>query len=88
MNEFSTMQRCNYCSKEAEKLLRCSACKQVHYCDAHHQKSDWPNHKSNCKALQQRKQEDPIDTKYKKQAPSLHVRFYLWYYLNFERMIS
>ena len=65
------MAKCNYCSKEEEKLQRCSACKQVYYCSAQHQRSDWTNHKSVCKQLQEQPKE--VNSKYAKQIPTLKV---------------
>ncbi|KAJ1482444.1 hypothetical protein T484DRAFT_1897699 [Baffinella frigidus] len=35
------------------KLKKCSSCKIVRYCSQEHQRQDWPNHKADCKALQE-----------------------------------
>ena len=45
-------RRCSYCFRSGFRLQRCSACKQVKYCQADCQRKDWPQHKDECKALQ------------------------------------
>ncbi|KAH8812755.1 hypothetical protein F5884DRAFT_786321 [Xylogone sp. PMI_703] len=42
--------RCPICDKK-ENLLRCQACRVVHYCGRDHQVADRPNHKRACKAI-------------------------------------
>jgi len=45
------MNRCRFCESEEQggkKLLRCSACKAVRYCDRDCQSKDWPFHKKGC----------------------------------------
>lgn len=44
-------QRCGWCGRRREKLLRCTACKAVWYCCAAHQALDWAegSHKTKCK---------------------------------------
>lgn len=41
-------QNCNKTESENTKLLRCSRCRKVRYCNATCQRNDWPNHKDNC----------------------------------------
>lgn len=41
------METCGVCNKKAS--FKCTACKLVHYCDADHQKRDWPKHKIVCR---------------------------------------
>ncbi|MCJ1465302.1 hypothetical protein MMC07_003919 [Pseudocyphellaria aurata] len=41
---------CQLCST-SENLLRCSKCKVARYCSRNHQLSDWPQHRSACKAI-------------------------------------
>lgn len=49
----STFDRyCNFCNKtenENSKLLRCSRCHKVRYCNSDCQRNDWANHKDSCK---------------------------------------
>ena len=45
------MPTCAACAAEAEKLLRCSACQSVWYCNAKCQQAGWKQHKSECKEL-------------------------------------
>jgi hypothetical protein len=43
---------CNLCGREDKRLLLCSRCKKVMYCQPPGrlcQKMDWPNHKKECK---------------------------------------
>lgn len=47
MTNIEEIQRC-YCGKEA--LQRCSGCQAVFYCSREHQKSDWKQHRLNCRA--------------------------------------
>lgn len=48
--------QCRYCDRipndDSDKLLRCSACKVVKYCDRECQKRDWKFHKEGCALLQ------------------------------------
>lgn len=46
---------CDACGNDAQggKLLRCSGCKKVEYCDRECQKTDWPTHKHICNYKQQ-----------------------------------
>lgn len=42
---------CKFCNKtesEISKLLRCSRCRSVRYCNTDCQRKDWQNHKDNC----------------------------------------
>eukprot|EP01032_Pedospumella_encystans_P013457 gene13457-15493_t len=39
-------------SAPTTKMLRCSRCKSVHYCNKQHQALDWPTHKLTCKAAE------------------------------------
>ncbi|KAF9030311.1 hypothetical protein BDZ89DRAFT_672575 [Hymenopellis radicata] len=48
---------CNACGKPAERLI-CNSCKFVFYCGTDCNKSDWPNHKAECK-LSKRLLTDP-----------------------------
>jgi hypothetical protein len=41
---------CNFCGK-AGRMARCSACKEVSYCNQTHQKADWKQHKPCCKLI-------------------------------------
>lgn len=41
--------RCGYCGLVNEKLKKCTACRQIGYCDAECQKKHWPQHKKQCK---------------------------------------
>ena len=41
--------RCRACGKSAAKLLSCSRCRTVYYCDATCQLGDWKRHKVACK---------------------------------------
>lgn len=40
---------CKHCGDHPNKLLGCSACHEVRYCNVDHQKADWPKHKKRCK---------------------------------------
>lgn len=40
--------RCQSCFKRAEKLLLCTGCRAVRYCDREHQTGDWAKHKAFC----------------------------------------
>lgn len=40
---------CHNCFSQGQKTLKCSSCKQAHYCNATCQKAAWPNHKIWCK---------------------------------------
>ncbi|KAL0070510.1 Histone-lysine N-methyltransferase smyd1 [Marasmius tenuissimus] len=42
--------KCGSCGKRDIKLMKCSACKKVTYCNAACQKADWKSHKPACKA--------------------------------------
>ena len=45
---------CACCGREEEKILTCSKCKRVKYCNPNKrgcQKLDWPKHKTECKAV-------------------------------------
>lgn len=50
---------CNPCNhnrlkeKTCTKLLKCGRCLLVLYCGTDHQKGDWKNHRTFCKAIQQ-----------------------------------
>jgi hypothetical protein len=47
----SACRVCEECGKATDgDLLRCSRCKNVAYCNAECQKSDWKDHKPNCRA--------------------------------------
>ena len=53
----SSSQRCAACStvaEEGKRLLRCSSCRRVHYCDAACQRSHWPVHKAACSSAAKR----------------------------------
>lgn len=39
---------CNYCNAQGHKLLRCSRCKAIYYCNADCQAKDWERHKVYC----------------------------------------
>jgi hypothetical protein len=41
---------CNHCGKSGP-MARCSACKEVSYCNQSHQKADWKHHKPCCKGI-------------------------------------
>lgn len=43
----SSAQYC-FCGKEA--VQRCSGCQAVYYCCREHQRSNWKEHRSNCRA--------------------------------------
>lgn len=45
----SCANACAVCAK-SDNLLRCSRCKVTVYCSKDHQKSDWKQHRSFCKA--------------------------------------
>jgi hypothetical protein len=45
----SEKSRCEICKKN-KNLKACSACGDVFYCSAEHQKENWKSHKGNCKA--------------------------------------
>jgi len=45
----SDIMRCATCGASA--ALRCSKCKQVHYCSREHQRQHWKTHKPSCKPL-------------------------------------
>ncbi|KDQ52158.1 hypothetical protein JAAARDRAFT_210715 [Jaapia argillacea MUCL 33604] len=55
LGDFSQkLKQCQTCFKAeapGSRLLSCSACKKVHYCDKECQKKDWGNHKTTCKKL-------------------------------------
>ncbi|KAH6912747.1 hypothetical protein BKA70DRAFT_1264834 [Coprinopsis sp. MPI-PUGE-AT-0042] len=42
------LNRCSFCNKKG-KLLLCSSCLDVGYCNPHCQKEDWKQHKAYCK---------------------------------------
>ena len=43
---------CKFCRKvDPVNMLRCLGCKSIHYCCAECQKSDWPDHKAQCKSI-------------------------------------
>lgn len=49
------MNRCRFCESEehgGKKLLRCSSCKAVRYCDRDCQSKDWRFHKKGCALIQ------------------------------------
>lgn len=52
---YETSQGCSFCGKipqsEGAKLLTCSRCKSVFYCNSACQKSHWPAHKKDCKKI-------------------------------------
>eukprot|EP00092_Neocalanus_flemingeri_P036035 GFUD01039235.1.p1 GENE.GFUD01039235.1~~GFUD01039235.1.p1 ORF type:complete len:447 (-),score=102.38 GFUD01039235.1:61-1401(-) len=39
---------CQMCKSTSTKMLRCKACKKVHYCDPACQRKDWPTHQTAC----------------------------------------
>lgn len=39
---------CEACKSTSSKLLKCQACKKVHYCDQVCQRNDWPTHEAAC----------------------------------------
>lgn len=41
---------CDFCGSEAEKLLRCTRCRQAAYCGPACQRSAWGSHKASCAA--------------------------------------
>ena len=41
-------EKCCFCEKIGNSLLKCSACGYVSYCNQNCQKSDWKKHKKNC----------------------------------------
>ena len=41
-------EKCCFCQKIGNSLLKCSACGCVSYCNQNCQKSDWKKHKKNC----------------------------------------
>ena len=49
------MNKCLFCESkpdEGEKLLRCSSCKAVRYCNRDCQSKDWKFHKKGCALIQ------------------------------------
>ncbi|KAK6588228.1 hypothetical protein RS030_6806 [Cryptosporidium xiaoi] len=49
-NETEVLNRCENCRKKYDKkLLVCSRCKKVAYCNVECQKNDWSYHKRHCK---------------------------------------
>lgn len=42
---------CHVCKQFSPNLRRCVACKTLAYCSKDHQKLDWPQHKSLCRAI-------------------------------------
>jgi hypothetical protein len=42
----SPVKTCNSCHKRDKRLSFCGSCKQVYYCSAECQKSDWKQHKA------------------------------------------
>ncbi|GAB4820516.1 hypothetical protein N2152v2_007562 [Parachlorella kessleri] len=46
--------RCTNCGFSAAHLRLCGGCQQVQYCSRSCQKADWAQHKSECKANEQR----------------------------------
>ena len=52
-NTISVPLACTYCKRAAPKdgrLLQCSKCKKIQYCDKTCQSAHWPTHKSSCTA--------------------------------------
>nr|XP_006817727.1 PREDICTED: histone-lysine N-methyltransferase SMYD3-like [Saccoglossus kowalevskii] len=43
--------RCDFCLRSTESLLRCSSCKFSRYCNVKCQRSAWTCHKAECKSL-------------------------------------
>ncbi|CAG8488228.1 4314_t:CDS:10 [Ambispora gerdemannii] len=50
---------CSGCFAKPAKLLRCSACNLLHYCSEKCQKSDWKQHKEECKTFVRLKHKPP-----------------------------
>ena len=40
--------KCDYCTNKCQTLLRCTRCRQAHYCSKTCQRSDWKVHKRVC----------------------------------------
>ena len=53
----SAERTCAFCGVVQLNMMRCSRCKQVHYCSGECQKSHWKEHKRQCKKLKK-----PIST--------------------------
>ena len=48
----SLAKDCNFCGKvDPVNMMRCLGCKSIHYCCAECQKSDWKDHKAQCKSI-------------------------------------
>ena len=43
-----TLYKCRGCGKKESKMLRCSRCKSVYYCNTECQRAHWPSHKKIC----------------------------------------
>lgn len=55
MVEFYYPTLCHWCkspSTSANRLKLCTGCRLVNYCDASHQRNDWPLHRELCKCVQ------------------------------------
>eukprot|EP00457_Paulinella_chromatophora_P005041 gb/GEZN01005054.1/.p1 GENE.gb/GEZN01005054.1/~~gb/GEZN01005054.1/.p1 ORF type:complete len:546 (-),score=84.45 gb/GEZN01005054.1/:34-1671(-) len=47
-SSLATVQACGYCGISGSGLLRCSRCRAAFYCDKHHQRKHWKQHKVSC----------------------------------------
>lgn len=45
-----------------QKKFRCNGCKFIHYCSSNCQKSDWIDHKEECKMLQKVSPNKPTES--------------------------
>lgn len=48
----SPIPHCGHCNSNKGKLLKCSRCSVVHYCDKEHQAAHFKAHKSLCRQVQ------------------------------------
>eukprot|EP00122_Pirum_gemmata_P019972 Pgem_evm2s18682 len=61
-------QTCNFCKLKKNKLLHCSRCKSVYYCNINCQKSNYKQHKNECRKVGKIKEKfDPVQSNQLKQ---------------------